>query len=430
MGNAMNAMSIHFPLLADGLLDEQQNTPRFKSVAGSGDAPLPIGTSVLSSERVFSPLMIMKQSALENNLRQLAAFCREQGVLLAAHGKTSMSPAILRRAITEGGAWGLSAATPAQVRALRQFGIRNVFLANQLVDPAGIRWIAQWQQQHPDHGFLCYVDSLQGVKLLEQHLDNVKIAVLLEMSVSGGRTGCRSPHDALTIAEAIAASPVLQLVGVAGYEGALGAGRDVAGIACVQNYCQMLITTAAMLAEQQLFSGNNIILSAGGGAWFDIVSACFTAAQLPLPVTPLIRSGAYMAHDNGLYARIAPFSQSGSGHHFTAALEIWGRVLSRPEPGLAFVDFGRRDVPFDQDLPTPLWIRRADGSEPRSAANLRITDVNDQHAYLHLPDTEPLQPGDWVGCGISHPCTAFDKWRYLPLVDDDYCVTDGLETAF
>ncbi|WEA08447.1 hypothetical protein PWF83_19840 (plasmid) [Pantoea dispersa] len=97
---------------------------------------------------------------------------------------------------------------------------------------------------------------------------------------------------------------------------------------------------------------------------------------------------------------------------------------------MAFVDFGRRDVPFDQDLPNPLWIRQADGSAPRAATHLRITDVNDQHAYLQLPADDPLQPGDWIGCGISHPCTAFDKWRYLPLVDDDYCVTDSLETAF
>lgn len=423
-------MSIRFPLQADGLLDAAQVAPRFKSVAGHGDAPLPLGTSVFSSDQVFSPLMVMKQSALENNLRQLAAFCRDNGVLLAAHGKTSMSPAILRRAITEGGAWGLGAATPAQVRALRQFGIRNVFLANELVDPAGILWIAQWQQQHPDHGFLCYVDSLQGVKLLEQHLGNSQISVLLEMSVSGGRTGCRSQQEAVAIAEAIHASSALKLVGVAGYEGALGAGRDVSGVQRVKDYCAMMIATATLLAEKQLFSSENIILSAGGGAWFDVVTECFTAAKLPLPMTPLIRSGAYMAHDSGLYSRIAPFAQPGATHHFDAALEIWGRVLSRPEPGLAFVDFGRRDVPFDQDLPNPLWLRNADGSNPRAATHLRISDVNDQHAYLLLPEDEELQPGDWVGCGISHPCTAFDKWRYLPLVDDDYCVTDSLETAF
>lgn len=99
-------------------------------------------------------------------------------------------------------------------------------------------------------------------------------------------TGCRSFAEALEIA----ASPVLQLVGVAGYEGAFGAGRDTTGVQRVKDYCQMLVTTAALLAENQLFASQHIILSAGGGAWLDVVSACFKAA--PLPMTPLIRSGA------------------------------------------------------------------------------------------------------------------------------------------
>ncbi|KTS72535.1 alanine racemase [Pantoea stewartii] len=423
-------MSLRLPLNADATLDAAQPSPRFKSVAGTGAAPLEIGTDVLRSAAVFSPVMVMKQAALENNLQQLAAFCREKGVMLAAHGKTSMAPTILRRAVSQGGAWGISAATPAQVRALRHFGIRNVFLANELVDPAGIRWIGEWQRQHPDHGFLCYVDSLAGITLLEENLGDTAIAVLIEVSIPGGRTGCRTEEEVLRIAERIAQSRHLQLVGVAGYEGALGAARDAAGVALIQHYCNVMISTATLLAERQLFQSETILLSAGGGAWFDVVTACFTQATLPLPVQPLIRSGAYMAHDSGLYSRIAPFAQPGSGHHFEAALEIWGRVLSRPEPGLALLDFGRRDVPFDQDLPVPLWMRAADGSAPRSGTHLSISEVNDQHAYLRLPADESLQPGDWVGCGISHPCTAFDKWRYLPLVDDDYRVVDSVETAF
>jgi D-serine deaminase-like pyridoxal phosphate-dependent protein len=90
----------------------------------------------------------------------------------------------------------------------------------------------------------------------------------------------------------------------------------------------MLIATAALVAEKGLFSSDTIILSAGGGAWFDVVSACFSEARLSLPITPLIRSGAYMAHDNGLYARIAPFAQPGARHHFEPALEIWGSIIA------------------------------------------------------------------------------------------------------
>ena len=34
------------------------------------------------------------------------------------------------------------------------------------------------------------------------------------------------------------------------------------------------------------------------------------------------------------------------------------------------------------------------------------------------------------GCGISHPCTAFDRWRAMPVVDDDYNVVGSVRTFF
>ncbi|OON38462.1 hypothetical protein BTJ39_18605 [Izhakiella australiensis] len=424
-------MSTLFPLRVDGKLDPLQSLPHYKSVAGDGDSPLPPGTPVLQSDKVFSPVMVMKQQALNHNLRSLADWCREQGVLLAAHGKTSMAPAILRQAV-QSGAWGLSAATPAQVRALRRFGIRNLFLANELVDPAGIRWIGDWQRQHPDQAFLCYVDSLQGVHILQENLQQsgAVLDVLLETSIVGGRTGCRTLEEALAIARAVKSSANLRLVGVAGYEGAVAAGRSERSLRIVSDYCRWIASLADSLAAQNLFATPEIILSAGGGAWFDVVVETFKSARPAIPATILIRSGAYMAHDDGLYARIAPFSQPGSAKHFISALEIWGRVLSRPEPGLALLDFGRRDAPFDQDMPIPHQVRQRDGSTPREASGYRIKDLNDQHAYLQLPADDPLQPGDWVGCGISHPCTAFDKWRYIPLVDEDYRTVDSIFTAF
>src|SRR5205085_2073847 len=41
-----------------------------------------------------------------------------------------------------------------------------------------------------------------------------------------------------------------------------------------------------------------------------------------------------------------------------------------------------------------------------------------------------LQVGDLVSLGISHPCTTFDKWRWLPVVDDRRQVVDALVTCF
>jgi D-serine dehydratase len=49
---------------------------------------------------------------------------------------------------------------------------------------------------------------------------------------------------------------------------------------------------------------------------------------------------------------------------------------------------------------------------------------------MTFPESLGLKFGDRVVCGISHPCTAFDKWRFIPVVNEDYDVVDGLITYF
>jgi D-serine dehydratase len=47
-----------------------------------------------------------------------------------------------------------------------------------------------------------------------------------------------------------------------------------------------------------------------------------------------------------------------------------------------------------------------------------------------MPADSPLKVGDLVSFGISHPCTTFDKWQLLWVVDDDYRVSEAIRTFF
>lgn len=408
--------------------------PFFKSSPGAGHEPIPVGTAVLTGGTVLSPVMVLKRAAVEHNIAQLSAFCEAEQVLVAPHGKTSMSPELIHAQLAAG-AWAISAATPAQVRVFWEFGVPRVLLANELVDRAGIAWIAQHLADHPELEFLCYVDSLRGVGILADVLAGMgadsSLDVLVEVGASRGRTGVRTVDQALAVARAASESPHLNLRGVAGYEGALASDREAGSVQAISSYCRHVADVAAVLDEERLFDRPDVVLSVGGGAFFDLVVDVLKTAALPRsrPVV-VIRSGSYVSHDDGLYQRIAAFAQPGSSHTIRPALEIWGRVLSRPEEGLAFADFGRRDVPFDQGLPPVFHVRGHDGREERPADGISVTALNDQHAYLSVAADDPLQPGDWIGCGISHPCTAFDKWRHIPLVDDEYVVTGSVTTYF
>jgi D-serine deaminase-like pyridoxal phosphate-dependent protein len=382
------------------------------------------------------PLLVLHETALRQNIGGLAAYCAAAGVELAPHGKTTMAPQLFARQLAAG-AWGVTAATVGHMQAYRAFGIPRILLANELTDPAGIAWLAA--EMTADAGFECYVyaDSVPGVRLLDAAMQASRpmhqLPVLIELGQPGGRTGCRSVEEAVSVAKAVAAAGELRLAGAAGYEGSIGHDCTPATLEAVAAFCRDLRRLGEQLAG--LATGTApLILSAGGSAYFDVVARELTSGwageQRPAVV---LRSGAYIAHDHGLYAGLVPGGTGGgpprTGPDLVPALELWAEVLSRPEPELALLCAGRRDVSFDQGFPVPLRARRPDGS-PVGTDGMRVTRLDDQHAYLSVPADSGLGPGDLVGLGISHPCTTFDKWRVIPVVDDGYRVVDAVHTFF
>lgn len=415
----------------------------FGPVAGRG----PVTAATLAGAgvhdgRLSYPLLTLRESALAHNIGAMAGYCRRAGVELAPHGKTTMAPQLAARQLAAG-AWGITVATAAQLQTYYRFGIRRLLLANELVDAAGIRWLTATLGTDPDLDVYCYVDSVDGVDLLERALAATgtprPLSVLVELGHEGGRTGARSPAAAREVAGAAAAAPHLRVVGAAGYEGSVGHHRDTDTLARVAAYCRDLRELTAELTRDGLVEQRPLV-SAGGSAFFDVVVAELTRT-LPDGRQPLVvlRSGAYVTHDHGFYAAITPAGRGASAGDggdgaqdeltLRPALELWAAVLSRPEPGLALLGAGRRDVSFDEGLPVPLRVRTSTGST-RPAEHMSVTALNDQHAYLQLPTQAELGPGDLVCLGISHPCTTFDKWRAIPVVDDHDRLTDVIHTFF
>jgi len=393
------------------------------------------------------PLLILRETALAGNLEAMAAYCARAGVALAPHGKTAMSPELAARQLCHG-AWGITVATIGQLRTYRVFGFPRLLLANELVDEAGITWLAAELAADPGFEAYCYVDSLEGVAILDQvltrHPAGRRLPVLVEIGHAGGRTGCRTDAQAVAVARAAAATGTLKVAGVAGYEGSIVAGSQAQTLAEVTSFCRRLRVLAGQLGAGQLGAGQlgagqlgadggeEFIVTAGGSAFFDVVVRELTAGGSTgvTGITAILRSGAYLAHDHGYYRTVSPVSRgSADAPVLRPALELWAQVLSRPEADLALLGAGRRDAGFDKGLPVPLRAVRRGGT----GADLwesQLTELNDQHAYLRLKPGTELAPGDLVCLGISHPCTTFDKWRVIPVVNDDDRVTDMVHAFF
>lgn len=392
--------------------------------------------NVLAGDLLF-PLLVLKESALAHNLAAMDGFCREHGVSLAPHGKTTMAPQLFERQLAAG-AWGITAATISQARAYRAFGVERILLANELVQPLALAWVASELAQDPGFSFLCLVDSERGVALMEEALERAggerPLEVLVELGADGARAGCRDEREALRVATAVAGTRHLTLAGVEGYEGVIGAERSPTVRANVGAFLARLGPLAAEIDSRGLFGPREeIVLSAGGSAFFDwVVERAAERPRLSRPTRLVLRSGCYLTHDDGFYERVSPWrSGAGAARCLRPALELWAEVLSRPEPGLAIAGFGKRDAPYDLGLPVPTTlVRRSGGARAALPAGaLEVSELNDQHAFLRLNGVEPAV-GDLVGCGVSHPCAAFDKWRLIPLVDDSHRVVGGIRTLF
>jgi D-serine dehydratase len=408
--------------------------PGTKGFAVAQRGPAPTGAGLAGASMFGAPLsfpvLTVRDSAVTHNIGVLSRFADASGVLLAPHAKTTMAPQLFARQLAAG-SWGLTAATISQMVVYRQFGVARILLANELVDPDSIAWLAEELRSDPGFEAYCYVDSLEAVRLLDRVLTanpaGRRLNVLVELGYPGGRTGCRTVAGARTVAAAAAGTATLAVVGAAGYEGGLGHDRSAAVVTAVRDWCAELLGLLDQLADDGLLTGPGLV-SAGGSAYPDVVAAAFGSRRAG--VQAVIRSGSYITHDDGLYAELSPFTPvAGSPDVLQPALELWARVLSRPEPGLAILDLGRRDAGFDQALPNPRRVRSAAGSL-RPATGLRVTQLNDQHAFVDVPPEFALEPGDLVGLGISHPCTTIDRWRHLVLVDDDDRVLDVLRTYF
>ena len=394
------------------------------------------GWNVLGGE-FLPPVMVLKDSALRHNSKLVAGYCKRHDFLLAPHGKTSMAPQLLKLQLDDG-AWAVTAATMSQVRVWRAVGVERVILANELAEPAAIRWIARELEADPTFDFYCLVDSVAGVRLLESTLSEAglsrRLQVLLEVGPPGGRAGCRTREQALEVARGVAESEHLALAGVEAFEGVIDAPGLQATLRAVDSFLDEMRKLVLALDDAGLFAkAPAVVVTAGGSAFPDRAVACLGGEwNLSRPVRLVLRSGCYLTHDAVHYKQLSPFGgRIPETGELEEALEVWGAVISVPEPGLAILGFGKRDVPHDLELPVPRLVKTPGPQPPIPLrAEASIARLMDQHALLKVSADANLKVGDLVGCGISHPCTAFDKWRLIPVVDDGYGVIDAVLTYF
>ena len=302
----------------------------------------------------------------------------------------------------DAGAWALTVATASQALVLRRLGVPRVLIANEVLDPTALRWLAA--ESAAGWEVFLQVDSVAGVEAVAA---GGRAAVLVELGHARRAHGLpyrRRGRDGGPGGRRCARSA---LVGVTAYEGAL---TDVAEVdAFLATLVEAARAMAGLLpAEVHRLRGRQRLVRPRDQGLRRAVARPGTT------VRAVLRSGASVTHDDGFYRERTPFNREpGEGSLTAGAGDL--------RAGAVHSGAGAGDRRHGQ---AGRAVRRGPA---RSTAAADRPKMNDHHTYVR--GGSPAV-GDLVRFGLSHPCTAFDKWRFIPVADDADVVVDVLHTYF
>ncbi len=386
----------------------------------------------LLNEDLTLPAAVLYQDRLRHNLQWMRDFVGAYGARFAPHGKTTMAPRLFEMQL-QSGAWGITLATVQQTLVAHAHGVRRVLMANQLIGKANMAAVARLLHD-PEFDYYCLVDSAAQVDQLGDYFlqHGLRLQVLLELGVEGGRAGVRNSEQLQLVLESLARwKNSIMLCGVEVYEGILSDEPSI------RAFLRHAVEITARLAREDRFQRSPVLLSGAGSAWYDVVAEEFSAAMAHGNLEVVLRPGCYLTHDVGSYCRAQARVLAGNsvaqkmGDGLQPAMQVWAYVQSIPDAGKAIIAMGKRDAAFDSGLPVPALHFRPGHAKLQSApSHWFLTKMMDQHAYLEMNAQDDLQVGDMIGFDVCHPCLTFDKWRTIPVLDARYQVIDIVQTFF
>jgi D-serine dehydratase len=432
------------PLLT---IDDPYIDDRIRGVP-AGHEPLKLSAIGVEGWKPFDglmqlPLISLDLAAFRSNTAAMMTYVKGKSIAIAPHAKTPMSPALAIELIASG-AWGATVADIRQASVMLKAGIKTLLIANEVGGASAGKRLAAVLSHHPEAAIHVFVDSPELVQALREawsdRPDLPRLGLLVELGAA--RAGLRTSADAEALADLVLGleTPSFQLTGVASYEGA--AATSDAEETKLRIVALMAKTAGLYSYVRNKVGGDRpLIVTAGGSVYFDYVVRHLEPVLASDPnATLILRSGAIFFHDHGVYKRGLAALDARQGFErdgkpvsasavFAPALRLWAEVLSRPEPGLAIVGMGLRDVAMDQGLPNPLALYR-NGASIGMLSNAIVSKLNDQHAFVEINIGDDVRTGDVIEFGISHPCTCLDRHALVYGLDEDRTVQRAYPTSF
>jgi len=321
-----------------------------------------------SRRDLITPALILDLDVARRNIQFMTQRLSAMTARLRPHVKCQKSAELARLQI-EAGAIGVCTATVWEAIVMRQSGIQDVLIANQVGGREKIEALARAAR----HGGLTVaIDSAANARDLSSAAQAVgsRLDVLIEVDVGMGRGGVRSPEDAVALARRVATLPGLRFRGLQGYEGHCMLEPDRA--VRIQKATAAMDYVGTVIDRLKTEGFTCEVVSAGGTGTYDITGNN--------PRVTEIQAGSYVFMDN-FHGNLVP--------GFSRSLTVLGTVVIR-HGNTIVLDAGRKSIGIDFVAPSmvdcPFYPARYFAEEHA------LFDV-DERCSLGLGDTVELTPG-------------------------------------
>ena len=320
---------------------------------------IPIGAPVAA---IDTPALVVDLDAFERNIAKMAAFAAGRGLRLRPHAKTHKSAWIAVQQMAAG-AVGVCVQKTSEAEALVEQGIADVYISNEVVDPAKLARVAALARRCR---LAIAVDSALGIERLAQALHAVgsELAVFVEVDVGHGRCGA-PPAQAGRLAR-----------------GVVDAGLRWAGLQAYHGSAQHLRTPAARaaaIAQAAAAVRSAQAAIADAGLTCPLVTGAGTGTFVHEAASGLwgeLQAGSYIFMDRDY----ADNTASDGAPRFEHALFVKSQVVSRAEQR-AVIDAGHKSHAIDSGLPQ-IWQR----------PDLQFANGGDEHGILRPSVAGALLP--------------------------------------
>lgn len=327
-----------------------------------------------------TPVVLVDEQRMDNNLRAMQEICTETGVELWPHVKTHKMVEVLRRQLALG-ATGMTCAKIGEAEALLPSGVKKIFVAHSLVDPRKATRLKNLAAQLDE--LILAVTSAGQFELLEKLLAQVslKVSVLLAVDTGLNREGTRTPEEAVALHGKITDSEWMTFRGLYTHEGhSYGSENpDAAEVTAERVHARLMESAGAIGGEVPLWPGCS-------------VTAALMAGK---PGVVAVRPGAYVFNDLAL-------CESTGIHNFDrAAVTVLVTVVDKPSADLALIDAGTKVFSSDKS-------RLGVSGRELTLRSIVMERGNEEHGYLRGEALDQIAIGQRLRFVPAHICTVIN----------------------